>query len=74
MSETILGSANSLGKCNDEIKHFEQNFTSNQNRNIKINVDFSWVSGGQQRKLRVRLCTCISEMIMGCAYWTRCAK
>ena len=66
--------------------NFKQNVNSNQNETDKINsisenpteikvcFDFYRVSDVPHRKLRVCLCTCISEKNLGCAYLTRCAK
>ena len=66
-SDAILGKANRFGKCNDESKLIEKFL-------LAIKIDFYWVSDVPYWKFRVCLCTCISEMTLGCAYWSRCTK
>ena len=63
MSVAFLGTANSLGKCSYEKKLFK----------LKVSFDFYRV-WRPTWEIRVRLCTCISEVTLECAYWSKCAK
>ena len=56
-------------KGTDKINSISENLTK-----IKVSFYFYWSVDFQDRKIRLSLCTCISEMNLGCTYWNRCAK
>ena len=55
--QCYLGHSNQLGKCYNEIKRL----------NIKISLDFTG-SDILHRTFRARLCTCISQIILGAPF------